>query len=125
MDIHCFVCSTLSPSQTTSMLWNAGIHVHVVDNTMHKFVLQRNKTTVYVYVCTFTPLMVYFLMSMNYHNYATAILFDAESILSRLRKNSFAEVLQNRPKPPHISFISTRGYNIRTWLGHLITRTLR
>ena len=80
--IHCVICSTLSAEATTTMLWHAGIHIHVVDDTLHKFVVNQR---IYVYVCTATPLMESFLRGIHYHNYACAILYDSTSTISRQR----------------------------------------
>lgn len=132
MDIHCVICSALSPEKTTSLLWHAGIHVHVVDDMIHKFVLVTNNTKIYIYVCTLTPLMESFIRCIHYHNYACAILHDADSTISRQRCQNWVRVLTDRPTPPHISLISRTGkptllphfHSIRTWLNRLVASAL-
>ena len=132
MDIHCVICSTYSPEKTTSLLWNAGIHVHIVDNTLHKFVIVSNRHKLYVYICTLTPFMESFIRVMHYHNYACAILYDAHSRISSQRCKNWVRVLMDRPTQPSISLISRRPvetmlphfHSIRSWLNRLVTRSL-
>ena len=111
------------------MLWHAGIHIHVVDDTLHKFVVNQR---IYVYVCTATPLMESFLRGIHYHNYACAILYDSTSTISRQRCQNWIRVLMDRPTPPAISLVSREGggtmlphfNSIRGWLNRLVARSL-
>ena len=128
MEIHCVICSTLSAEATTTRLWHAGIHIHVVDDTLHKFVVNQR---IYVYVCTATPFMESFLQNIHYHNYACAILYDSTSTISRQRCQNWVRVLMDRPTPPSISLVSRGGgptmlphfNSIRSWLNRLVARS--
>lgn len=129
MDIHCVIVSTLSASETTSILWNAGIHVHVVDDTLHKFVIQGRKT-IHIYVCLLSPLMERFLPVLHYHNYYAAVLYSASSAISILRAQMTVRTLRDRPNPPCISLITrqpadTLLINFRSvsaWLNRIRAR---
>lgn len=132
MDIHCVICSVLSPEQTTSTLWNAGIHVHVVDDTLHKFVIRSNQNRIYIYVCTFTPLMQSFIPCIHYHTYACGVLYDAASKISQQRCQAWVRTLMDRPTPPNVSLISgtmsetmlPTFHSVRTWLNRVVTSAL-
>ena len=127
MDIHCVIISTLSASETTTILWNAGIHVHVVDDTLQKFVLPP----IHVYVCTLSPLTERFLPVLHYHNYYAAILYSAGSAISILRAQMCVRMLRDRPTPPCISLITrkpadtmlTNFRSVRAWLNRIRARS--
>lgn len=131
MDVHCLILSTLSATDTTSKLWNAGIHVHVINDTLHKFVLQGKKT-IHIYICTISPLMEAFLPVLHYHTYHAGVLYDASSAVSILRAQMCIRALTNRPIPPKVSLISqkpaetllTNFRSIRGWLNRVRASTL-
>lgn len=126
MDVHLTLLSALSADATTSILWNHGFHVHVVDDSVQMAVRRERNKVIRLYVCTLSPLTIHFIRALNYHAYAVGILYDSTSRISRARAKVWHDAQRARRSAPSISFISAgaRYRRVSDWVSAVCTSLL-